>query len=779
MPREGLRSGQQENVARVPSRVANNPPSPPPSDSDSDEDTADDDVPVHRASRLDRYLVPRSEFYEDGDQEALLKGVVTGLERGYVKIWFSGDQRATRYRGRLETWTQYLVVAEDVDEADEGEWQELEMLAGVRCRPRAAPASRRRTQQRTQPSDDPGAIPATVNTWESDAEDDENEECPDNLDGADDEDLGGDRELERLIWVNCGRLLTDQRARLNSMPESITPHWNLANFRDENWLNWFLHYMPLTLISEITRATNTSAMTIEWPAERQWTRLKTGEFLRWLGLWLLMTVYPVIGNSRRSYWRGILNFGKYMSEARFEGILRAFALPQYRHDEPGWGGPARELYELKNFDPFFETRKFCDAMRTHFRDAMRPGGWLCIDESMFSWLGRALKLPGWKVVKRKPHPIGLEAKTTACAMTGMLIDYEFQEGKDAMGLFEFVDAHNKSTSWLLRLTKRWHGEEKRTVVADAAFAQVRAAVALYKVGGLFLIGNVKGARKFFPQAELREECGEYERDKLVCLTKKAVLKISDTENLDLFATGWRCTGDMVVTYVHTGGINTVGSDRVKRKYHQLQTGVVNVERYHVKRPKVSAEYQRQMGAIDGHNFRRQSGRGTTSLEKVCVTRNSKDRIFINIVGWIVVNLYLAKKYFEWGGSPERSTAEVQEAIAFALIKNQWYAERGQDMGDSDDERQVNNPANCAKHPKYNSNLCKFCHKRKTIYICKACSTPKAPKVRRDRGRVHGTVKYTRGGYMHFCKGECFDKHVCGSTRQRRPRNYRQNQDFEI
>ena len=69
---------------------------------------------------------------------------------------------------------------------------------------------------------------------------------------------------------------------------------------------------------------------------------------------------------------------------------------------------------------------------------------LCVGESMFSWLGRVLKLPGGKVLKRKPHPIGLEAKTMACSMTGMLVDFEFQEGKGAMHLFEFVDHHSIS-----------------------------------------------------------------------------------------------------------------------------------------------------------------------------------------------------------------------------------------------------------------------------------------------------------------------------------------------
>ena len=141
---------------------------------------------------------------------------------------------------------------------------------------------------------------------------------------------------------------------------------------------------------------------------------------------------------------------------------------------------------------------------------------------MFAWLGRALKMPGWKIIKRKPHPIGLEAKTTACAVVGVLIDFEFQEGTKPMGQFEFIERTNRSSAWLLRLrlTKHWHNSEPRTVIADAAFAQVRVAVALKRIGGLYLIGNVKGCHKFFCQAALRAECGEYERDKLVVLTKK-------------------------------------------------------------------------------------------------------------------------------------------------------------------------------------------------------------------------------------------------------------------
>ena len=100
------------------------------------------------------------------------------------------------------------------------------------------------------------------------------------------------------------------------------------------------------------------------------------------------------------------------------------------------GGEGRDFYDEKRYDKCWETRKFTDLMKTRFQEAMKPGGRLCIDESMFSWLGRVLGMPGWKVIKRKSHPFGLEAKVMACAVTGMIINYEFQEGKDPMGYYE-------------------------------------------------------------------------------------------------------------------------------------------------------------------------------------------------------------------------------------------------------------------------------------------------------------------------------------------------------
>ena len=104
--------------------------------------------------------------------------------------------------------------------------------------------------------------------------------------------------------------------------------------------------------------------------------------MRWLGVWALMTVYPVAGK-RRTHWRGVLKFGQFMPEKRFENILRAFTLPMYKYTDEEWGGPGREEYEEKKFDPFFATRKFSDQMRSRFQNAMKPGGWLIVHRRVY------------------------------------------------------------------------------------------------------------------------------------------------------------------------------------------------------------------------------------------------------------------------------------------------------------------------------------------------------------------------------------------------------------
>ena len=767
-----------QDIAPLPDLT--NPPSPPKS-------TPASRNRIPKCVKGARYKVPGGEFDEDSeDSEAhpeWFYGVVTNVLKTCCTMLFQGDDLATRYDAHLETWNEYRVAEDaELDDFDEQVFQAIEIKAKLRKAPK--PASRRKPEasKQTEESDDSDEEdagdeedgPQPVETWESDLEDDECELEPELHQEEIIENDTLEAQVGRASWTDVGNLQTDPRASAGAMPENISPSFLMPAFRDESLLNWFLFYMPLSVISDIVKATNDTARKISWPAQAEpWKPLRPGEFLKWVGVWILMTVYPSVGGGRRTYWRGIMKFQRYMSEKRFENILRAFTLPQYKKEDPEWGGEGREFYREQKYDKFQEVRKFTDTMRKQFQNALKPGGWLCIDESMFAWLGRALKMPGWKIIKRKPHPIGLEAKTTACAVVGVLIDFEFQEGTKPMGQFEFIECTNRSSAWLLRLTKHWHNSEPRTVIADAAFAQVRAAVALKRIGGLYLIGNVKGCHKFFCQAALRAECGEYERDKLVVLTKKMTVG-TGTDAVTVYGTGWRCTGAMVVTYVHTGGTNAVGTDRTKRKYTQMTDGSITTFSYSVKRPKVSSEYQHRMGAIDGHNYRRQSGKGVGALEKVCITRNTKDRIFISIVSWILINVFLIKKFFVWGGEEKKTAAEFQESVAMALIHNQLLGEdeRNPDdvSTDEDDMQTLNDPALCLKHPDYKKNTCRHCYKHTTVYYCDTCSDPQGRKKRADKGPNGGT-KWGKAGYMHFCKhGGCYANHDCGNVPRRRTKD---------
>ena len=737
----------------------------------------------HKAVRGDRYVVPFEAFDSDDndtdddneDPPELVDryGVVTKVERGSTCIWFDGDERNTRYNDRLEAWGAYLKHPDDCDTDEERVFVDTEERAGLRkvgavrvvrnANPPTPPQSSSDSEPDETLTSPITQHPVEVETWESDAEDDENADEPDvDLDDDDDNDL--DADMARAQWADIPNLRSDPRGAANAMPENIPAKLLMPDHEDESWLNFFLWWMPVSIMRQICDATNNHAKSIAWPRERRWKHLRIGEFMRWLGLWILMTVYPHMGE-RRNYWRGMLQFQRYMSEKRFENILRAFTLPKYTTDEAGWGGPGRAHYKEKNFDKFWEVRKFTDLMKERFENAIKPGGWLCVDECMFSWLGRALDMPGWKVIKRKPHPFGLEAKATACTVTGILISWKFQEGKDPMGHFGYIEATNKSSAWLLRLTKPWHNKERRTVIGDAAFAQVRAAVALDRFAGLFFIGNVKTCHKYFPKRALKEETGPYVRNRLVCLTKKATVGTGE-EAVDVFATGWRATGKMVVTYVHTAGTTVVGSDRVKRKYTQMNDGKIMTRTYHVKRPKLGSEYQANMGAIDMHNYRRQSGKTLASLEKICITRNTKDRVFINMVSWVLINVFLAKRYFVWAGEELKGPWEVQELIAKALIHNQYLQEDQRTGPRVEDNEDWNDPADLAKHPLKKKNRCRHCFTTRTIYICLACSHPKRPTVRKESG-PKGGVKHTHSGYMHFCKKKCFAAHDCGHVPHRR------------
>ncbi|SAL99067.1 hypothetical protein, partial, partial [Absidia glauca] len=79
--------------------------------------------------------------------------------------------------------------------------------------------------------------------------------------------------------------------------------------------------------------------------------------------------------------------------------------------------------EIAKTDPLYQPRSFLTSFNNHVATTMRPGRYMCVDESMNQWLGEGM--PNLKKVPRKPHSIGQEYKTIADNVTCIIMRMDF------------------------------------------------------------------------------------------------------------------------------------------------------------------------------------------------------------------------------------------------------------------------------------------------------------------------------------------------------------------
>ena len=103
---------------------------------------------IPKCTKGERYKVPGSEFDKDPDDSKdhpeWFYGVVTVVQKTGCKVLFEGDEIATRYNGHLETWAEYRIADDDVDDTDEEIFQAIEVKGNLRKAPKPVPRSRRR-----------------------------------------------------------------------------------------------------------------------------------------------------------------------------------------------------------------------------------------------------------------------------------------------------------------------------------------------------------------------------------------------------------------------------------------------------------------------------------------------------------------------------------------------------------------------------------------------------------------------------------------------------------
>ena len=96
-------------------------------------------------------MVPETEFMDDGDPDVFRYGVVCWQTRNVVQMWFDGDQRKTTYKDRLEEWNDFFVPPSDYNSEFEGDFQAVEMAAGIRKKASIAKSRTRRAKDDSPP----------------------------------------------------------------------------------------------------------------------------------------------------------------------------------------------------------------------------------------------------------------------------------------------------------------------------------------------------------------------------------------------------------------------------------------------------------------------------------------------------------------------------------------------------------------------------------------------------------------------------------------------------
>ena len=217
-----------------------------------------------------------------------------------------------------------------------------------------------------------------------------------------------------------------------------------------------------------------------------------GEFIRWCGIWHLMSMCQ--GPQRHEYWRNAeidyfsgapFRLGEFMSRNRFDDILSSLTLTNV---------PPPPFV-----DKFHNIRLIADRWNQNMAENFSPAWITCLDESM-SVVTNKYTCPGFMFVPRKPHPFGNEWHSICCGVTGVMFAVELVEGKDApkeLSSQREYEALGKTTSLLLRLTKSIHHQAKVLVVLYSGFCVLKGRVDLRKQG-VFAASVVK-KRRYWPR----------------------------------------------------------------------------------------------------------------------------------------------------------------------------------------------------------------------------------------------------------------------------------------
>ena len=228
-------------------------------------------------------------------------------------------------------------------------------------------------------------------------------------------------------------------------------------------------------------------------------------------------------------------------------------------------------------------------------------------------------------------------KTLACVETGVIIKADLMEGAERNAQKDYAD-QGAGTGTSLRLTQAYH-RTGRVLVGDSWFASVLTCVALFQAG-LFFIGIVKTASRFFPKEFLSDwlEANHARENR-----GKHILLKTKRDGVDVYALGWSDKKGKQIIF--TSGTTNPGAPSVRVRHKAVVRDGVWVKTTYqkvVNRPHVTEEMFNAYSTIDVHDHYRQ---GSLEIERLWITKDWILRIFGPFLGIIIVNSFNCYRFF--------------------------------------------------------------------------------------------------------------------------------------
>jgi hypothetical protein len=217
---------------------------------------------------------------------------------------------------------------------------------------------------------------------------------------------------------------------------------------------------------------------------KDWVDVTAGYLLAWLGILILLSAFGSIRSPHLAWSRGygldIACIRNAMSRDRFDQIKRCIHFVNSKF-LPKRGS--------RRWSPIQKVKSFVDAIQKNIRSNYNVGQFLCADESMIKYKGKAIKYVQYMPAKPTKH--GIKVFALCCAETGYIYAFYVYTGKenDPASATQVVER-------LLGLDPDLVTNSKgRVMFTDNYYTSEELEKKLYEDYGMLLVGTVKLTKK--------------------------------------------------------------------------------------------------------------------------------------------------------------------------------------------------------------------------------------------------------------------------------------------